>query len=157
MGKLDVSDFKEALGHFATGIVVVTGATVDGPAGFTCQTFGSLSLEPTLISFSARSSSFSWPRVRSLGVLGVNILSADQADVARIFATSGVDKFNAVPWFPGPNGSPLIEGALAHLEGSVASVAAHGDHDLVVVAIDFVASHAKNPLIYFRSDFRSLA
>ena len=157
MEERDVPSFKEALGHFATGVVVVTGATFDGPAGFTCQTFGSLSLEPTLISFSARSSSHSWPRVRSLGVLGVNILSFGQEVIARAFATSGDDKFNGVPWFPGPKGSPLIEGALAHLEGTIDSVATHGDHDLVVVAIDFVASHTGHPLVYFRSDYRSLA
>lgn len=157
MEDLDVANFKEVLGHFATGVVAVTGATFEGAAGFTCQTFGSLSLEPLLISFSARSTSQSWPRVRSLGVLGVNILSSSQEALARAFATSGVDKFDGVDWFPGPKGSPLFEGALAHLEGTVESVVAHGDHDLVVVAIDFVASHAGRPLVYFQGDYRSLA
>ena len=52
----DAAHFKEVLGHFATGLVVVTAETPDGPAGFTCQTFGSLSLEPPLVLFAATSS-----------------------------------------------------------------------------------------------------
>ena len=157
MEERDVTNFKEVLSHFVTGVVVITGATGDGPAGFTCQTFGSLSLEPRLISFSARSSSRSWPRVRSLGVLGVNILAASQEAVARSFATASDDKFEGVSWFPGPTGSPLIEGSIAHLEGTIDSVASHGDHDLVVVAVHFVASHAGSPLVYFQRGYRALA
>ena len=54
VSSLDIAHFREVLGHFVTGVVVITAATPDGPVGFTCQTFGALSLEPTLISFSAR-------------------------------------------------------------------------------------------------------
>lgn len=156
MSSLDPSEFRQTLGHFVTGVVVITATTSDGPAGFTCQTFGSISLEPSLISFSARTASQSWPRIREVGVLGVNVLSAEQERLAKIFATTGSEKFASVAWSPGPGGAPLIEGALAHLEGRVLSVSAHGDHDIVVVGVDFVASHSGRPLVYFRGGFSTL-
>ncbi|MEO9180270.1 MAG: flavin reductase family protein [Acidimicrobiales bacterium] len=156
VSSLDTSHFRQVLGHFVTGVVVVTASTPDGPAGFTCQTFGSISLEPSLISFSARTASQSWPRIREVGVLGINILSAQQEPLAKIFATTGTEKFAGVSWSPGPGGAPLIEGALAHLEGCVQSVSAHGDHDIVVVVVDFATSRSGRPLVYFRGGFSTL-
>jgi flavin reductase (DIM6/NTAB) family NADH-FMN oxidoreductase RutF len=156
VSSLDVAHFREVLGHFVTGVVVITAATPDGPVGFTCQTFGALSLEPTLISFSARTLSNSWPRVRDVGTVGVNILSSDQEAVARVFATTGVDKFDGIGWSPGPNSAPLIGGALAHLEGEITFVSAQGDHDVVVVKVDYVASHSGTPLVFYRGGFTAL-
>jgi 3-hydroxy-9,10-secoandrosta-1,3,5(10)-triene-9,17-dione monooxygenase reductase component len=153
---LDVASYKEVVGHFATGVAVVTAVTPDGPAGFTCQTFGSLSLEPMLITFSAHSAGRSWPRVRDVGCIGVSILAHDQDQVARVFATSGVDKFADVAWSPGPAGSPLVDGALAHLEGQILGVTTHGDHDQVVATVDFAVAHAGRPLLYYRGGFAFL-
>lgn len=156
MSSPDTAHFRQVLGHFVTGVVVITASTPEGPAGFTCQTFGSISLEPSLISFSARTASTSWPRIRAVGVLGVNILSGEQEPLAKIFATTGTEKFAGVTWSPGPGGAPLIEGALAHLEGRVVSVSAQGDHDIVVVGVDFVASHTGRPLVFYRGGFSTL-
>jgi flavin reductase (DIM6/NTAB) family NADH-FMN oxidoreductase RutF len=156
MSSLDIAHFREVLGHFVTGVVVITAATPDGPVGFTCQTFGALSLEPTLISFSARTLSNSWPRVRKVGTVGVNILGSDQEALARVFATTGIDKFAGIGWSPGPNSAPLIDGALAHLEGTIAVVSAQGDHDMVVVKVDYVASHSGAPLVFYRGGFAAL-
>jgi 3-hydroxy-9,10-secoandrosta-1,3,5(10)-triene-9,17-dione monooxygenase reductase component len=156
MSSLDIAHFREVLGHFVTGVVVVTGATSEGPSGFTCQTFGALSLEPTLISFSARTESNSWPKVREAMTVGVNILAADQEALARVFATSGADKFAGVAWSPGPNGAPLLGGALAHLEGRIVYVSAQGDHDIVVVGVDYVQSHSGSPLVFYRGGFSAL-
>ncbi len=153
MSSIDVARFKEVLGHFVTGVAVVTASTPDGPVGFTCQTFGALSLVPTLISFSAFSASHSWPRAREVGVVGVNILSSDQEDVARVFGRPGADKFAGVGWSPGPNGAPLVEGALAHLEGRVQFVTTQGDHDIVVVAAEYAVHHDGTPLVFYRGGF----
>jgi len=119
VSSLEIAHFKEAVGRYATGVVVVSAQSNVGPVGFTCQTFGSLSLDPILISF----------------------------------ATTGIDKFESVGWEPGPNGTPLLEGAIAHLEGQILSYSTHGDHDIAVVRIDHVASHPGEPLIYFRGGF----
>lgn len=157
MTSLDAEHFKEVLGHYATGLVIVSATTEDGPAGFTCQTFGSLSLEPPLVMFAASSAGASWSRVRECARVGISILSADQEAVARRFATSGVDKFDGVPWEKGPDGSPLLEGALAHIEGNLSAISTYGDHDVAVVDVTYVHTHTGHPLIYFRGGFGELA
>jgi 3-hydroxy-9,10-secoandrosta-1,3,5(10)-triene-9,17-dione monooxygenase reductase component len=113
----DIAQFKHVSSHFVTGVVVVSAHSSEGLAGFTCQTFGSLSLEPMLVFFSASTQSQSWPLVRRAGTVGINILAADQESLARVFATRSVDKFADVAWSGAPGGAPLLAGALAHLEG----------------------------------------
>jgi flavin reductase (DIM6/NTAB) family NADH-FMN oxidoreductase RutF len=157
VSSLDVAHFKEVLGHYATGLVVVTAATADGPAGFTCQTFGSLSLQPTLVTFAANSAGHSWGLVRQGQLVGISILSADQEPLARRFATTGVDKFDGTAWEKAPDGSPLLDGALAHIEGRISGVTTHGDHDVAVVEVTYVHARSGHPLIYFRGGFSELA
>ncbi len=157
MSSLDVSHFKEVLGHYATGLVVVCATTTDGPAGFTCQTFGSLSLDPPLLTFAAGVDGQSWSRVKECRVVAVSILSAEQEPLARQFATSGVDKFDGVAWEKAPGGSPVLEGALAHIEGTVVTLSTHGDHDVAVVEVSYVHARSGRPLIYYRGGFAELA
>lgn len=157
MSSFDTAHFKEVLGHYATGIVIVAGVTSEGPAGFTCQTFGSLSLEPPLVTFAASSEGHSWGLVRHDTLVGISILAADQEPLARRFATSGIDKFDGTPWEKGPEGSPLLDGALAHIEGRISGIVTHGDHDVAVVEVTHVHARSGHPLIYFRGGFSELA
>jgi len=151
---LEIAHFKEVLGHFVTGVVVVTALTDDGPAGFTCQTFGSLSLEPMLISFAAGTNGSSWSRIRAGRQVALNILSSEQETLARLFAQSGIDKFAGVGWSAEElAGAPLLDGALAHLSGEIVSITTHGDHDVVVVQVHHAISHPGDPLVYYRGGF----
>jgi flavin reductase (DIM6/NTAB) family NADH-FMN oxidoreductase RutF len=152
----DSAHFKEVLGHYVTGIVIVTAMTPEGPAGFTCQTFGSLSIDSALVFFAAITTSPSWQRVRQAGAVGINILGEDQEHLARGFAVSGVDKFAGVTWVPAPNGSPFLEGAHAHLEGTIREVTNHGDHDIIVAELDFASTEPGGPLAYYRGGYRVL-
>jgi flavin reductase (DIM6/NTAB) family NADH-FMN oxidoreductase RutF len=153
----DVEHCKEVLGHYVTGVVVITAMSNEGPAGFTCQTFGSLSVDSALVFFAATSSSPSWRRVRDTGVLAVNILKDEQEALARQFARSGTDKFLDVGWFAAPNGSPLLKGAHAYVEGTIREVSNHGDHDIVVAEMDYAATEPGEPLVYYRGGYRRLA
>lgn len=157
MGTFDDAVAKDVLGHYLTGVVVITALSPSGPVGFTCQTFGSLSLESSTVFFAASSTSKSWARMQEVGVIGINILSDDQALLARVFATSGTDKFAEVGWFAAPGGSPLLEGSLAYLEGILQEVAHHGDHDIAVAHVDYAATRPGAPLAYFRGGFHELA
>ncbi len=157
VSSLEIAHYKEVVGHYATGVVVITASSPDGLAGFTCQTFGSLSLEPILVSFAARSTSQSWSKVQDAEVIGINILSSGQEALARVFATTGIDKFNGVGWSAGPKGAPLLDGAIAHLEGRLSHRTTHGDHDIVIAAIEHVAAHPGAPLVYYRGGFAELA
>ncbi len=144
----DIASYKAVVGRFATGVVVVTAATGAAPVGFTCQTFGSLSLEPRLVSFSAAVDSTTWPHIRARGVVGISVLADGQEDLARRFAQRGIDRFAGVEWAPGPGGSPLLGGAIAHLEGTIASVHQLGDHEVAVVEVNHAWAGEGRPLVY---------
>jgi flavin reductase (DIM6/NTAB) family NADH-FMN oxidoreductase RutF len=90
-------------------------------------------------------------------LVGISILSVDQEPLARRFATTGVDKFDGTAWEKGPDGSPLLEGALAHIEGRISGITIHGDHDVAVVEVTYVHARSGRPLIYFRGGFGELA
>jgi 3-hydroxy-9,10-secoandrosta-1,3,5(10)-triene-9,17-dione monooxygenase reductase component len=155
MTAIDVARYREVVGHFATGVVVVTAMGETGPLGFTCQCFGSLSIDPVLISFSARTNSSSWPQIAAVGRFAINVLASTQEDLARLFGASGTDKFAGVAWNSASNGAPLLSGALAHLEATSLSVTTHGDHDIAVAAVERIESFGGSPLIYYRGGFGS--
>jgi flavin reductase (DIM6/NTAB) family NADH-FMN oxidoreductase RutF len=155
MDAVDREHFKEVVGHFATGVTIVTACDGDTPVGFTCQSFSSLSLEPLLIGFAAQRASSTWPRVRAAGSLAVNILDAQSEALARTFATSGADKFAGVSFQLGSNGAPLLEVALATVTAEIEAVHEAGDHDYVIARVQSVGSRHGAPLLYFRGGFGS--
>src|SRR5688500_12934202 len=123
------------MGHFATGVTVITAIDPDGdePVGFTCQAFVSLSLDPPLVLFSPQKQSSTWPRIRSAGAFCVNILGDDQEMLCRAFAASGTDKYRGVGWKPGPaTGAPVLQDVLAWAEGRIVAEHDGGDHVIVV-------------------------
>ncbi|CAN5561796.1 flavin reductase family protein [soil metagenome] len=151
--RADPIEFRRILGHFCTGVVVVT-AYGDRPVGMTCQSFSSLSLDPPLVLFSPARTSTTWPLIRGIGRFAINILSAEQESICRRFAVSGGDKFADVLWKPGLTGSPLLDGAVAHLECVLHEVLPGGDHDIVIgrpVAVGQTAS--LSPLLFFQSRY----
>ena len=95
------SRFREVLGHFASGLTVITAVDDQGPVGFTCQAFMSLSLEPPLIAIAPSKASTSWPRIAPLGWFCANVMAEDQEALCRDFAISGADqhdKFSDPRW-----------------------------------------------------------
>src|SRR5580658_9418703 len=109
MSGLDQARFREVLGHFATGLTIVTALEDGEPVGFSCQSFAALSLEPPMVILAPAKSSTSWPRIAAAGAFCVNILGEHQEAVCRAFAVSGGDKFDGVSWTPGPaTGAPII-------------------------------------------------
>jgi flavin reductase (DIM6/NTAB) family NADH-FMN oxidoreductase RutF len=145
--------FRAVVGHFASGVVLVTGIHRSGPAGFTCQSFFSLSLRPPMVAMAAGRSSTSWPKVADTGRLCVNVLASDQEDLARTFSLSGADKFAGVGWSPSTNGAPRLHGALAWIDCTVADVFEGGDHLVVTARVDGLDVGAGKPLIFYRGGF----
>jgi flavin reductase (DIM6/NTAB) family NADH-FMN oxidoreductase RutF len=146
--------FRRILGHFCTGVIIVTALDEATPVGMTCQSFSSLSLDPPLVLFSASHTSTSWPRIQRAGSFAVNILADDQEPLCRRFATSGADKFASIDWSIGAAGAPLLAGCLAHIECRLQSVTVAGDHDIVIgepLAMD--EDPSRDPLVYFRSGY----
>jgi len=153
MPPVDEAHFRTVMGHFATGVVVITGADDDGPTGFTCQSLFSLSLDPPLVAFAPGRKSTSWPRVSAGGRVCVNVLSSDQEDLARTFARSGADKFAGVGWSASPAGAPRLHGSLAWIDCTITEVHDGGDHHLVVARVDELGSGPGQPLVFYRGGF----
>lgn len=151
---LDQARFREVLGHFATGVTVVTAVEEGTPVGFTCQSFTSLSLDPPMVALAPGKSSTSWPRIAQAGAFCVNILSDGQEALGRTFAVSGGDKFAGVSWAPGPvAGTPVLEGSLAWLECALEAIHDAGDHELVVGKVLDMGVGRGRPLVFYRSGF----
>ncbi|MEV5913544.1 flavin reductase family protein [Streptomyces chartreusis] len=153
-------EFRRVLGSFATGVVVVTapaGAeTPHAPAGFACQSFSSLSLDPPLVAFMVGRTSTTWPRIARAGVFCVNVLSAGQGRLCRAFAVSGADKFAGVTYDAAPvSGSPRLAGTLAWIDCTIHAVHTGGDHLIVVGRVDAlgVSDGDEPPLLFHKGRF----
>ncbi|GAB2577184.1 flavin reductase family protein [Streptomyces capparidis] len=154
-------EFRRVLGRFASGVTVVAAAGEDGPAGFACQSFTSLSLDPPLVAFAVGRSSTTWPRIARAGAFCVNVLAADQGGLCRAFAVSGGDKFAGVEWSPAPaTGSPLLAGVLAWVDCAVHAVHTGGDHLIVVGRVRALGTppdDSGEPLLFFQGRFGAFA
>lgn len=150
---IETARFREVLGHFTTGITVVTALEDGAPVGFTCQAFSSLSLDPPMVVIAPAKTSTSWPRMVKAGAFCVNILDERQEAVARTFAVSGGDKFAGVDWHVGLAGTPVLGGALAWVECRLASVHDAGDHELVTGRVLHMGVGPGRPLLFYRGGF----
>ncbi|MHB1584763.1 MAG: flavin reductase family protein [Acidimicrobiales bacterium] len=152
---LEQARFREVLGHFATGVTIVTALEDAEPVGFTCQSFTSLSLEPPMVAIAPAKSSTSWPRIARAGAFCVNVLAADQEALCRAFAVSGGDKFVGVRWHGGVLGTPVIEGCLAWVECELDAIYEAGDHELVTGRVAGTGVGVGRPLVFYRGGFGS--
>jgi len=150
---IDQARFREVLGHFATGVTIVTALEEGGPGGFTCQSFTSLSLDPALIAIAPAKSSTSWPKIAAAGAFCVNILESGQEALCRSFAVSGVDKFAGVGWSTSVSGAPVLDGALAFIDCHLEHIHDAGDHELVIGRCLDMGVGEGTPLLYYRSGF----
>ncbi|QOV41004.1 flavin reductase family protein [Streptomyces ferrugineus] len=157
---VDQTEFRRVLGNFATGVTVVTAPACDGedgPAGFACQSFSSLSLDPPLVAFMVGRTSTTWPRIARAGVFCVNVLSAGQGELCRAFAVSGADKFANVAYDAAPaSSSPRLAGTLAWIDCTVHAVHTGGDHLIVVGRVDALGAgdgDEAGPLLFHKGRF----
>jgi flavin reductase (DIM6/NTAB) family NADH-FMN oxidoreductase RutF len=154
----DSARFRQVLGHFATGVCVVTAVTDEGPAGMAIGSFFSISLEPPLVGFCAGKGSSTWPKLREAGRFCVNVLAEDQEDVCRRFASKELDKFAGIAWDHSPLGSPRLGGALAWIDCEITAIHDAGDHEIAVGAVhDLAVTSEAGPLVFFRGGYANLA
>jgi 3-hydroxy-9,10-secoandrosta-1,3,5(10)-triene-9,17-dione monooxygenase reductase component len=147
--------FRHVLGHYPTGVAVITAMTADGPVGMAVNSFTSVSLDPPLILFCPAVSSSTWPLLQSVGQVAINVLSAGQEPVSRLFARKDVDRFASISWTAGENGAPLLHDALGWLECTVEAEVPAGDHTVVTAAITRMGVHDEivAPLLFFRGSY----
>jgi flavin reductase (DIM6/NTAB) family NADH-FMN oxidoreductase RutF len=149
--------FRDVLSSFCSGVTVITAMDGAQPAGFTCQSFFSVSIEPPLVAFSVAKTSRTYPLIRTAESCAINVLASDQEETSRAFGRSGADKWRGVSWHRSPeNGNPIIDGVLAWIEGRIESEIDAGDHIIVVARIlDMAVESEQNPLLFHRGAYLS--
>ncbi len=153
---IDPLRYRAVLGHFPTGVTVVTGMADGEPVGLTIGSFTSVSLDPPLVGFLPMVDSTRWHTIRESGSFCVNVLGADHGDLCWQFAKSSIEHpFEGVGWMPTPaTGSPLLDGVVAWMDCTIEEVVPAGDHHFVmgrVVALDHLGGeHEPTPLLFFR-------
>ena len=146
--------YRQVLGHFATGVTVVTGLHQGTPIGLSVSSFTSVSLDPPLVGFCVARRSRTWPRMRAGRGFCVNVLAEDQEAISRVFATTGSDKFRGIGWRPAPSGAPILAGVLAWIDCRLEAEHDGGDHVLVLGRVrELDVAHEGGPLIFYRGGY----
>lgn len=157
---LSPDQFKRAFRHHAAGVAVVTADAGDGPVGITASSLFSVSAEPPIMVFSISDRSSSAPTIRRADTLVVHLLGRDQLEIARLCATSGIDRFaDTSIWRRLPTGEPHFPGVPVWIRGRVINRMAAGESTVVAIhALE--AAHAEGeqaePLVYHDRTWHAL-
>lgn len=148
--RFDPRVFRDVIGHFATGVTIITTREREIDFGVTVSAVTSLSLEPPMLLVCLNRTSRTQAAVAKTGRFAVNILGVDQIELARLFATPRDDKFAGLGHTYGPLGDPLVPGAIAHVECEVAEVATGGTHTVFLAEVRHAERFDGEPLLYYR-------
>lgn len=152
----DPAELRRALAGMATSVTLVT-TSVNGTAhGFTANSFTNVSVTPPLVAVFLAETAESYPAFAETDQVAVNILADGQGDLARHFATKGVDKFAAVTLHEDYHHVPVVLGAQASIVGRVHERWTVGDHLMIIVAVSDVLRTTHPPLVYQNREFRKL-
>jgi 3-hydroxy-9,10-secoandrosta-1,3,5(10)-triene-9,17-dione monooxygenase reductase component len=156
MHEVAPSHFRAVMGHFATGVTVVTASGPEGPVGMTANAVCSLSLDPLLLLVCFDNEARTLRVVRERGRFGVNVLAAGQEELARLFASKAPEdeKFAGVQHTV-HEGIPVIEGTLAWVGCTLERLVPGGDHTIgigAVTAAEFAGE--ADPLLWYRGVYR---
>lgn len=133
-GGLSAADFKLAFRSHAAGVAVITADAGDGPVGLTATSVFSVSAEPPLLVFSIAGASSSAPAIRRADTLVVHLLGSDQLPIARLCATSGIDRFaDTSIWRRLPTGEPVFRDVPVWIRGRVINRMDAGDSTVIAV------------------------
>jgi len=150
--------FRSAMRHLAGGVSVITVGRGKDITGMTVTSVSSLSVEPPTLIVSINRESSSWPLLTRYGAFGVNILTADQLDIAERFAgkggVKGADRFTGAQWTIGASGVPLLFGALSAIDCEVEDIVERHSHAIVIGRVlDMRLSSRTAALAYWQGQY----
>jgi 4-nitrophenol 2-monooxygenase / 4-nitrocatechol 4-monooxygenase, reductase component len=157
---IDPSEFRRVMGHFPSGVAVVTTLRADGtPCGLTASAVCSVSLEPTLLLVCVERSSETHGCIQRCGTFAVNVLREGKGEtLARRFAAwEKGDKFRGVAFRPEHTGAPVLDDALAWLDCRLHGECDGGDHTVFVGEVLAAEAEEGTPLVYYRGGYGSFA
>jgi flavin reductase (DIM6/NTAB) family NADH-FMN oxidoreductase RutF len=151
-------DFRGAMRHLAGGVSVITAGRGKEKTGMTVTSVSSLSVDPPTLFVSINREASSWPLIKRHGCFGVNILTADQIDVAERFTgkggLKGADRFAGAQWFTRVSGAPLLVGALAAVDCEVEDIVERHSHAIVIGRVlDMQVSTRTAALAYWQGQY----
>ncbi len=154
---IDPALFRQVLGHFPTGVTVVTAAGADGPVGVAIGSFASISLDPPLVGFFLGTGSGSWAPMHEAGHFCVNVLCADQQELCGVMASKAEDKFDGVSWEAAADtGAPILPGVHAAIDCAIAQVVELGDHNLIVGRVlSLEPRRDAPPMVFYKGQYGS--
>jgi flavin reductase (DIM6/NTAB) family NADH-FMN oxidoreductase RutF len=155
---IDPAEFRRVLGHFPTGVTVVTANGADRPVGVAIGSFASISLDPPLVGFFLGKDSSSWAPMVEAGHFCVNILGKDQRDLCGIMASKSEDKFSGI--FTAPShisGAPVLPDVHAVIDCRITEVVDTGDHVLVVGRVLSLSTPnpESDPMVFYKGQYGS--
>jgi flavin reductase (DIM6/NTAB) family NADH-FMN oxidoreductase RutF len=150
---------RSVLRSYASGVVILTAqrsarpdrSATDNvpdhsapttPDGVTITSFTSISAEPALVGFALADTSSTWHRIKHTEWFGIQVLRANQRDLAERFATPASERFAGVSWHPGPRGVPLLDGCLSWLVCRQYEYVRLGDHHMLVGQVHYALAGA---------------
>ena len=151
---LSPEQLRKVLGHFATGVTVVTTRLASGqPWGFTVNAFTSVSLSPPLVLVCVGHGTESFQVMSQAEYFAVNFLAEDQEELSRVFASRSRGRFEGIPHSEGPHGAPLLDGCLGHVECRTIASHAHGDHAVLIGEVVTAEARGGAPLLFYRGSY----
>jgi flavin reductase (DIM6/NTAB) family NADH-FMN oxidoreductase RutF len=156
---IDSATFRRVLGHYPTGVSIVTAIGGDGEQlGMVVGSFTSVSLDPPLVAFLPGKLSKTWPKIEAAGKFCVNVLAADQEQLCRRISAPGPDKFADVSHSLSGNGSPVLDGIVAWIDCSLYAVHEAGDHYIAVGRVPGLeVVRPQRPLLFFQGSYGEFA
>jgi flavin reductase (DIM6/NTAB) family NADH-FMN oxidoreductase RutF len=158
--QIDPKLFRQLLGCFPTGVAVITTRGPEGrPAGLTCNSFSSVSLDPPLVLFSIRSASSLVKVFDQAGAFAINILSQRQDVLSARFASGKIeDKFEGVSWHCGAIGMPVIDECLVSFECTTHACHEAGDHYVFIGQVrQMNTASTEQALVFYKGAYMMLA
>jgi flavin reductase (DIM6/NTAB) family NADH-FMN oxidoreductase RutF len=158
---VSAAELRDAMGHFATGVTVITSVDASGsPVGTTANAVASLSLDPPLVLACFDLGSTTLQAIRDHGAFVVNVLAAPQRHLSANFARRGLAAgWEGIRHHRGPTGSPRLDGVLAIVECTVEHSLPGGDHEIIVGRVRHVETSGgagAAPLVFWRGGYASL-
>lgn len=147
------ADYRAAIGHFVTGVTVVTSAGERGPTGMTVNSLTSVSLDPCQLLVCLKRASVTGRSIRESGKFAVCLLNDQQKDIAMRFAKPASERFEGIPHRLDGSGVPIIDGSLASIVCDVEAIHASGDHDIYIGMVRSCTSAGSDPLVFFKGSF----
>ncbi|MGY0571891.1 flavin reductase family protein [Bradyrhizobium sp. RDM12] len=147
------ADFRGAMRHLTGGVSVITAGRGKDITGMTVTSVTSLSIDPPTLLVSINRDASSFPLIRRYGAFGVNILAADQLDVAERFAgkggLKGADRFAGARWVTAVSGVPLLVGALSAVDCEVEEIVERYSHGIVIGRVRDIRNSARTAALAY--------